>query len=285
MSDQKKIYKYFTRSVLPDTPFSFDTLLFEAIENSLFKTGIEREAYFQANINRLWNHIQKTQYEFHKEKGIQPLINTQQLSTRLVSCYLNDTFGKSQDRKFYFLKSRSRILNEIDLLTHREYEALSILLCENLSANNTLLTPTGNEAGIDFIATIKFSETSHYLFGINGPLRIIGQCKKYNSAVQVDKVKEFNSTIFDVQHLTSKMRSILPLWFYQSKGPIIGWIISHSGFQQGAKDRAKDFGIILSDTLEIGEILSMSRKFYHDLPYDKRHEKLKIEIQKILSRK
>lgn len=284
MSEQKKLYKFFTRCVFPNTNFSFDTLLFEAIERSLFKSGIERDSYFQANVQRIWNYMQKMQYELQKEKGIQPLLNIQNFSTRHVSCYLNDSFKNSQNKKYYFLKSRPKILNEIDLLTSRQYEALSILLCEILSANNTLLTPSGNEAGIDFIATIKFSEAAHFLFGINGPIRIIGQCKKYNDAVQVDKVKEFHSTISDVQHLTAKIRGILPAWFYQSRGLIIGWLIGHSGFQQGAKDRAKDFGIILSDTIEIAEIISGSKKFHQDLPFDRRHEKILLEIQNILTR-
>lgn len=284
MSDLVKIYTFFTRYSFPATDFSFDVILTEAIERCLFKTDVERDIYFEANVKRIWNYVKKTQYELCKEKSILPLFSIQQESTRIIRCYVNDCFQKTLDKKYYFLKSRPNILNEIDLLSHREYEALSILLCENLSANNTLLTPRGNEGGIDFIATIKFSETSHFLFGVNGPIRIIGQCKKYNTAVQVDKVKEFNSTIGDVHRLYPKVKNVLPLWFLQSKGPIIGWIISHSGFQQGAKNRAKDFGLILSDTLEIGEVFSSSKKFFQNMPYDMRHKQIKKGVQDILLR-
>lgn len=284
MSERLKLYKYFTRASLPDFVFSFDDLFLSAIENTLFKKGLDRDAYFQANLDRIWNFVLQHQEHLHKEKGISPLFNVQNLSTRMVTSYINDIFKSNLENKYNLLRSRSFILNETDLMTAREYEALSILTCENISANNTLLTPSGNEAGIDFVATIKFSESSHYLFGVNGPLKIIGQCKKYNSKVQVDKIKEFNSTIGDVQHLSQKVRKILPVWFLQSKGPIIGWVISHSGFQQGAKDRAKDFGIVLSDSLEISEIISKSRRYYPDLPYNKRQELLQPYLQTILKR-
>lgn len=101
--------------------------------------------------------------------------------------------------------------------------------------------------------------------------------------MQVDKIKEFITTLNDVYHLTSKMRTVLPLWFSQSKGIIIGWIISHSGFQQGAKDRAKDFGIVLSDTRELRDLISSSMEFYPAIPINQRHLNLRQELQDILN--
>ncbi len=262
---------------------SFDDLLSSAIEKALNKTGSVRDSYLTANAKRLWNHIIKEQNENHKSRNLQPIFKVVNNNSRTVECFLLDKFNLTADNKFKLLKSRSFILNEIDLINPRQYEALAIKVARLLNANNVLLTPPGNEAGIDFIATIKFSDEANYLFGVNGPVRIIGQCKKYSSTVQVDKIKEFNSTIGDVHHMTHKMRTVIPSWFSQAKGVIIGWIISHSGFQQGAKDRAKDYGIILSDSFDISEIISASENYHQTLNYDQRHIHFRQELIDILN--
>lgn len=282
MSERKNIFKYLTRTEIGNGNVSFDDILLSAIEIALDKKGADRDNYFDANVKRMWNFILKQQEEEFNQKNIEPIFSIVNSTTRTIKCHLTESFTTTTQPKFSFLKSRPLILNEIDLITAREYEALSILVCKLLDANNFLLTPAGNEAGIDFVATMKFSNDAHYLFGVNGPVRIIGQCKKYSSAVQVDKVKEFNSTLNDVYHLTPKMRTVLPSWFSQSKGIIIGWIISHSGFQQGAKDRAKDFGIVISETRDLAELISASDKFYPTIAINQRHQNLKLELDDIL---
>lgn len=282
MSERKEIFKFFTRKEIGTGIISFDDILLQAIESVLNKFGADRDKYYDANVNKLWNYILKQQEEDYTQKKIEPIFTVVSSTTRTIKCYLNESFSTTTNPRFTFLQSRPLVLNEIDLINPRQYEALSIYLCKLLDANNVFLTPSGNEAGIDFIATIKFSEESHYLFGANGPIRIIGQCKKYSTAVQVDKIKEFNTTLNDVYHLTAKMRTVLPSWFMQAKGIIVGWIISHSGFQQGAKDRAQDFGIILSETRDLGDLISASGKFYPSIPLNQRHLNLKKELQDIL---
>lgn len=238
--------------------------------------------YFDANVKRIWSYLLKAQEDDRSQRFLNPLITVTDPSKRLITCYLKNEYNRTKEKHFNLLMSRPHILSAIDTLTSREYEALSVLLCKISEANNYLLTPPGNEAGIDFIATIKFNEDAHYLFGVNGPIRIIGQCKKYASPVQLDKVKEFNATLNDVYHLTHKVKGIIPSWFSQSKGIIVGWIIGHNGFQQGAKDRAKDFGIVLSDSRDIAEIISKSEKYYPTTDYSIRHLQLKNELKKIL---
>lgn len=282
MSERKDIFKFFTRTQIGSGIVSFDDILIQAIEQALNKKGVDRDNYFDANVNKMWNYINKTQEEDYTYKKVEPIFTIVNNSLRTIKCHLSESYLNTTKLRYNYLQSRPFLLNEIDLITARQYEALSIYLCKLIDANNVLLTPSGNEAGIDFIATIKFSDESHYLFGINGPLRIIGQCKKYSTPVQVDKVKEFNTTLNDVYHLTSKMRSVLPTWFSQSKGIIVGWIIGHSGFQQGAQDRAKDFGIVLSETRELGDLISSSSKFNPTMPIDQRHLSLKKDLQDIL---
>jgi hypothetical protein len=277
-SERKKIYRFFTRKEIGNGNVSFDDILLEAIEVCLGKIGLVRDNYFDANVGRLWNYLLQEQENQHNLNGINPIFKVVNSTSRTICCYVSEKFSVSNDRKYYLLKSRPYLLNEIDLLNPREYEALAAFVCKLLGANNILLTPSGNEAGIDFVATIKFHENSHYLLGSNGPIRIIGQCKKYSSAVQVDKIKEFTTTLNEVHNLHQKVRKVLPSWFSQAKGPILGWVISHSGFQQGAKDKGKEYGLILSETRDLGEIIAASKKYYVNVPINTRHNFLRNEV-------
>ncbi|HVW97545.1 MAG TPA: restriction endonuclease [Mucilaginibacter sp.] len=283
MSERRKLFNYFTRQELAVGNVSFDDLFLIAIEKSLNKKGADRDKYYDANVKRIWNYVIKQQSDDQKNQSIQPIFHILNSITRDVQCYLKERFNYTGDNRFQLLQSRPFILNEIDLLNDRQYEALPILLCQLLGAKDVHLTPAGNEAGIDFIATMKYSDESDYLFGVNGPIRIIGQCKKYSTPVQVNTIKEFESTMIDVFHLTAKMRRILPTWFYEAKGVIVGWVISHSGFQQGAKDRGKEFGYVLTDSRDIAEIIAASQKFYPSIVHNQRQDNLKHDLLKILT--
>lgn len=262
--------------------YSFDDLLLDAIEKVLDLESDKKEKYFDNNVNKLWSYFLSS---IEKEKttyGIHPSFIVINATTRKITSYAHHMYNISGHLQYDLLKSKPYILNEIDLLSHREYEALSVLVCKLLSAKHYYLTPPGNEGGIDFIATLKFANLAHCIFGVNGPIRIIGQCKKYTSLVKESQIKEFNSTLADVYHLTSKMRKVLPSWFYESRAPIIGWVIGESGFQTGAIQRAKDFGILLSDTTDLGEVISTSTRFHESEPFDQRHKGLKSDIKAIL---
>jgi hypothetical protein len=62
-----------------------------------------------------------------------------------------------------------------------------------------------------------------------------------------------------------KDESQIPTWFHSAKGPIIGLIISHSGFQSGAEDTAKNHGILTADTMDLAEIAARSRRIPESL--------------------
>ncbi|MDD3704478.1 MAG: restriction endonuclease [Clostridiaceae bacterium] len=280
MSDKSKILYYFTRKEADDRIHFFQDLFKRAVTLTLFKSGDELEKYVEVNINRYWNYILRLQQQ-EKEKGIVPTFNIEDELLKKVSWYT-----KNKDinikRKMHLLKARTKILNTIDKFDNRKYEALACVVCKLLGAKNIVLTPSGNEAGIDFMATINFSSNAHYFFGINGPLRIIGQCKKYSSDVQVDSIKEFNSTLLDVFSLTEKVRKVLPNWFITSKGPIIGWFIGHNGFQSGAESRAKNYGIITSDSRDLAELISCSKKFFPLDSPDERSLGLIYEVNQLI---
>jgi hypothetical protein len=124
------------------------------------------------------------------------------------------------------------------------------------------LTPPGAEGGIDFIATIRLLNPSHIFSAVGREFRVVGQSKKYNTRVTVDRVDQFLRTMENVRSRSTRVANHLPAWFDVSAGPIIGWIIAHSGYQIGSADEAKKHGLILSDTLDVAESLSLSEQFY-----------------------
>ena len=167
--------------------------------------------------------------------------------------------ARSDVRRRIRLRSRPAIIEGIDALNSREFEGLGCAIGELCGASHVHLTLSGNECGIDFFATITVNGNNHVFSGNETPMRIIGQCKKYESRVEVDKVKAFNEAITDVQKKEPKVTALIPAWFQATRGPIIGWMVAHKGFQSGAKTRAHNHGILVSDTIDLAEIAALSR--------------------------
>ncbi len=276
-SEKQKVIKYIIRHSPQKGILEFSELLNEVAIRVLKKEKDLAERFVQSNVQRYWNYINSL-IEQDIKKGIEPVLKIEDNSLKRFRWFFGENFSDIPHKKFHLLSCRHLFLQEIDTLNHRQFEALGCLTSELIGAKKTLLTPPGNEGGIDFIASIKFSKTSHFLFGVSGPIRIIGQCKKYSGAAQVSSIKEFNATLQDVYSLTRKMRSILPDWFRTEKGPIIGWCISHLGFQSGAIDRAKNYGVVISDSRDIAEVIAGSRNFYPNLHLNQRAKMLKNEL-------
>ena len=146
-----------------------------------------------------------------------------------------------------------------DKLNDREYEVMSCVICDLLGADKISLTAPGNEGGVDFFARISFPQKAHFLFGTKGPIRIVGQCKKYANRDNVGHMKEFVTTMNNVYNKSYRAGEILPDWFKLEKGDIIGWHIANSGHQTGALDVAKNYGILVSDTKQLIEIICNSK--------------------------
>ena len=132
-------------------------------------------------------------------------------------------------------------------------------ICDLLGADKISLTAPGNEGGVDFFARISFPQKAHFLFGTKGPIRIVGQCKKYANRDNVGHMKEFVTTMNNVYNKSYRAGEILPDWFKLEKGDIIGWHIANSGHQTGALDVAKNYGILVSDTKQLIEIICNSK--------------------------
>ena len=97
-------------------------------------------------------------------------------------------------------------------------------------------------------------------------MRVVGQCKKYTSPVQVSAVKEFIETLEDVKHRGEpKIEGQTPSWFHATRGPIVGLFVAHSGFQSGAETKARNHGIIAADSLDLAEIMAASERIPEDI--------------------
>ena len=257
-------YNYLTRHQFDNRVYGFEEILKDAIRSFTKLSGVDLDQKVSANLKRHWNDLKKMIDEDEID-GIIPILEIVNDTSRLV---LPSAYGNKYDittKNKHWISKRNEILSFIDKLNDREYEYLSCYLCRCLSASKVLVTPPGNEGGIDFIAEIKFSKNSHFLFGTNGPIRIIGQSKMYGKAVDPSDIKEFNSTMNDVYSHAPKVSDVLPSWFKSSKGIIIPWFISHNGFKSGAMTRAKRYGIVATDSRMVTEQIALSAKFGKDV--------------------
>lgn len=274
MSEKKTIINFLQRREYQAGILEFDAILEEAARQVFGIPSVAVGSFVDAKKRRFWNVLLQ-EIDQEMQRGLRPYFNIEDNFSRKLS-YNNED---------HRLNSRPRIIKEIDNLSDRRYEMLACVLCKLLGAtpSNIKLTPPGNEGGIDFIATINFPPKSHYLIGHKGPLRIIGQCKKYAGAIQNEKIKQFITTLNQVKNRSQLIEQHIPSWFRVSQGPIIGWVMSHNGFQSGADTLAKDFGIIITDTREIGELISLSNKFFCYESAEIRARKLREEIDLIES--
>ena len=128
------------------------------------------------------------------------------------------------------------------------------------------------------------SGNNHVFSGASSPLRLIGQSKKYDTPVDVEKMRAFNETIDDVKKLEQKASRIIPAWFRAARGPIVGWIVSHSGFQDGAWTRAHNHGILASDSFDLAEIAALSRSLPEAFSPEKRAVEMSNQVRNILGR-
>ena len=73
-------------------------------------------------------------------------------------------------------------------------------------------------------------------------------------------MKEFITTMNNVYNRSYRVGEILPDWFKIENGDIIGWHISNCGHQSGALDFAKNYGILVSDSKQLIEIICTAKR-------------------------
>lgn len=264
MSDKQKILRSFPRLDATSGHIDFRTALATLVERELGRSTIDAQAFAQANAKKYWNWFIE-EIDQQQRRGLKPYFTVVGGGTYAFShtAYFLQSSSDVKDRLLGGLAlSRPNILRQLDSLTDRQYEAMACVACNIVGARFQVLTPPGNEGGIDFIATLPMNSSCHIFATEGSELRIIGQCKKYQTPVAVDRVEQFLQTMSNVRHRSERVRKHLPAWFEEARGPIVGWMVAHTGYQTGAADEAKRHGVILSDTLDMVELFTFSPSFH-----------------------
>lgn len=242
----------------------FRAVLTSLVETELGKSSIDAQAFAQANAKRYWNWFIEA-LDDQQVRGIRPYFTVAGGGTYAFShtaLALQSSSDTDEQVAGRLAMTRPYILRQLDALSDRQYEAMACVACQVIGARFQILTPPGNEGGIDFLATISVKGSCHVFSAVGAELRIVGQCKKYQTPVAVDRVEQFLQTMNNVRHRSERVRKHLPVWFEEAGGPIVGWIIGHSGFQTGAADEAKKHGLILSDSIDMTELFSLAPTFH-----------------------
>ena len=259
------------------------SLLDWAVRGCFKMDAVEAAAYTEATLFSFWNHVIKVT-EGHAKRGISPSFSVQSSETRTFHCYPvpNEERG-SLRRNAARAQERPAFLRMIDRMTDRQYEAMSCVLLEALGATKIDLTRPGCDGGIDVFGLIERAYASHLFGGAHHPIRFVVQAKMYKTAMPADRMKEFLQTLSELWHGGQlKTDAIVPNWFRAARGPIIGLVVSHNGFQAGADSRARSHGILTADSVDVAEVIALKGTLYSKKGTDKVDACLK-RINQLLS--
>lgn len=263
---------------------SFDELLFQAAQQALELDELETEAFAESNYNRYWSELLKT-IDRDRALGRLPLFHYDDQYFKKVEWlpwYLRQGSSRLARRKGVRLASRPSMLCTIDELSERQYEVLGCVVAKLLDARHLHLTPRGNEAGVDSFVLMGLNSKSHVFGPAGGQFRLVIQSKKTGRSVPVDEMKEFITTLHDIRHNNPIIGRHIPAWFRVSDAPIVGWFISHNGVQSGAANKAREHGIVVSDSIDLAEIAALSRSLDEHLDASSRAQSLNVLVQELL---
>ena len=280
-SDKQRLIDWFYRTTFPNGVLQFDAYLLEAVTSALGKSVPDAQAYIETNRTRVWNWVSE-QNDADTKDGLHPVFVQKDSNSRRFAWYAHElemSCHSKFKRRSAQLKSRPLILQKIDSMTARDFEILRCVACRLIGAQDVELTPRGDEGGIDFFGLVAFPGKTHFFGGSTARIRLIGQSKKYETKVSVDKIRDFMTTVEQVKHRSRDLKYPVPDWFYSHRGPILGWMISHKGFQSGAITLARSHGIILSRSTDISEIMALSRLLAQDKQPQVRADELELLIR------
>jgi len=226
--------------------------------------------YTEATFVAFWNYVLRT-LEDHSRRGLSPSFSIQSSETRTFCCYPvpYEAHGLVR-RNAVRVQDRPTFLRMIDDVTDRQYEAMSCVLLEALGATKVELTRAQGDGGIDAFGLIERSYGSHLFGGTHHPIRFVVQSKKYKDAIDAGRMKEFIQTLSEVKYGgQSKTENVIPGWFKAARGPIIGFVVSHRGFQSGADSRARSHGILTADSVDLAEVIALKGSLYGSDGIDK----------------
>lgn len=250
LSNKQSIIDWLYRNDITDGVHEFDDILVDIVMGALKKNREDALAYVERNCARHWNDLLQI-FDIDNKNGRTAVIKVEDRLRKTISLN-NDPYLKPIKNK------RREILRYLDHLNSRHFEAIGCVAGIFAGIDRYYLTPPSNEGGVDFFATLKNPGNCHVFNGECRPLRIIGQSKKYDSRVDFGHMRDFNQSINNVRYQNEKIEKLVPPWFRASDGPIVGWMIAHSGVQVGAATEARNHGVIVSDSIDIAEIITFS---------------------------
>jgi hypothetical protein len=261
VNDKQRLLQWFYRQdALPGVQ-SFEALLRLAAERALGMATADAAGYAQRASARAWSDL-LTATDVDLLYGRTPIIAVVDRDQRQFQWEAQRLLaGTLKERtRGYRLLAKSAILRRIDSLSNREYEALGCVVCSLIGATHVRLTGSSGEGGVDFFAFVPMPGPCHVFGGSGYAIRIVGQSKKYGSKLTVDRVRDFCETLNDIRYTSTVVEPLVPAWFRAAKGPIVGWMVAHSGAQSGSLTRANNHGVVLSDSVDFAEIASIARR-------------------------
>lgn len=242
---------------------SCESLLTRATQDCFKYDPFSAAAYAEANKAEFWNFVVKVN-EQHTARGVSSSFSIQSSETRSFHCYPAPEELRGRARlNAIRVQDRPAILRMIYDLTDREYEAMSCVLLEAIGATRVNLTRKGTEGGIDAFGLIEHARASHLLGSIHHPLRVVVQSKMWNEPIGPDPMKVFLQTLHELKEGGQpKTNAVVPGWFKEARGAMIGLIVSHKGFQSGADSRSRSQGILIADSIDVAEVIALRRSLY-----------------------
>ncbi len=254
-SDVERIFAWLYRREFANRVYSFDNLLRDAAVTLFGKHPQDSHAFVSRNSNSYWMKLDN-KLKQDRDSGRSPLFEIISYNSKhVVWPPARHSVAHPQKRFYRLLFSRPTHLRAIDSLTDREYEALACAALKMAGSQHWHLTPRGNEWGVDFFASFMNPSVFPIFDRFRAPIRIVGQCKKYQTRVTLKEVKEFSRTLQALRDRRPELEKHVPNWFRAINGPIVPWMICHNAAQSGALALAKDEGIIVSDSVDMAECL------------------------------
>ena len=206
-------------------------------------TPLDAERYCNRNIRNIKNKFLQI-IDIDKARGVTPPLLFDSTSRCIWQC------DNSQYKRVWRFR---RSLIKLTSLSDDFFESLCCYAIHCMGGQ-VYKTRSGNDGGVDGFGVLDSIQNNH-IFGHSNHLRIVGQFKNYNSKLQINQFESFLHTLNNVRHMSTRVRKEMPDFFLSAKGPIVGWFVSKNGFQRQVYDQAKWHGVILSDLLDLIEIL------------------------------
>ena len=223
----------------------------------------DAERYCTKNIKLIRNKFAQ-QIDDDRKRGITPPL--------ILDSTYNCLWYPQNEGQEAVWKYRKPLLRKLELLDDDSFEALCCYALECMGGIS-YKTKSKNDGGVDSYG-ILLNPTDNHIFGLKKYLKIVGQFKNYSNPEKITQFESFIHTINNVRHMSYRVTGEMPSFFSAAKGPIIGWYVCKSGFQKQVYDEAKWHGIILSDLIDIVEVLC-NIKIY---PFGNQETKLLLKV-------